>query len=427
MKILIRGFIALSTFSLISLSTLAATSVTFWHMEGVPHRVDRIQTLIDEFNAANPGIEVKQEVQNWGEIYAKAPASVAAGTSPEILVGIPDFTPILAEMGAAQPVEDFVAELDAKYKFYQKALDQYTYNGHTWAVPLWNMAISIWYRKSEFENAGISPPTTWSELKAAAKALTKDGVYGIGLPGNKQLYTDQTIYSFMVNSGASEIYNSDGSLRFDNPGTVSAYEVYKDLYQYSAPDAANWTWGEAEACFASKACAMILQFTVITTYDSQAEGDANDLGVIQIPYADGMADSAGTVSYVNSAMIMTEDSEKMEASKKFLSFLMEPGNYGRFINMEPGLFLPITEEGSKDRTYWNDPMVVKYKPQIKTMLDNSTRGSLFGFTNGNTFTSISSISAQNLLSQTLQLAIIDGKDAATAVSEGQSIMNEAIE
>ena len=427
MKILIRSFIALSTFSLISLSTLAATSVTFWHMEGVPHRVDRIQTLIDEFNAANPGIEVKQEVQNWGEIYAKAPASVAAGTSPEILVGIPDFTPILAEMGAAQPVEDFVAELDSKYSFYQKALDQYTYNGHTWAVPLWNMAISIWYRKSAFENAGISPPKTWSELKAAAKALTKDGVYGIGLPGNKQLYTDQTIYSFMVNSGASEIYNSDGTLRFDNSGTVSAYEVYKDLYQYSAPDAANWTWGEAEACFASKACAMILQFTVISTYDSQAGGDASDLGVIQIPYADGMESSAGTVSYVNSAMIMTKDKEKMEASKKFLSFLMEPGNYGRFINMEPGLFLPITEAGSQDSTFWDDPVAVKYKSQIETMLDNSTRGSLFGFTNGNTFTSISSISAQNLLSQTLQLAIIDGKDAASAVSEGQSIMTEAIE
>tara|TARA_B100000029_G_scaffold476166_1_gene520070 strand:+ start:364 stop:1647 length:1284 start_codon:yes stop_codon:yes gene_type:complete len=427
MKNIIEFLFTLFFVSLFSISAIAATSVTFWHMEGVPHRVDRIQTLIDEFNAANPGIEVKQEVQNWGEIYAKAPASVAAGTSPEILVGIPDFTPILAEMGAAQPVEDFVAELDSKYSFYQKALDQYTYNGHTWAVPLWNMAISIWYRKSVFEEAGISAPKTWSELKSAAKALTKDGVYGIGLPGNKQLYTDQTIYSFMVNSGASEIYNSDGTLRFDNSGTVSAYEIYKDLYQYSAPDAANWTWGEAEACFASKACAMILQFTVISTYEGQAGGDASDLGVIQIPYADGMANSAGTVSYVNSAMIMTKDNEKMEASKKFLSFLMEPGNYGRFINMEPGLFLPITEAGSKDSTFWDDPVAVKYKSQIETMLDNSTRGSLFGFTNGNTFTSISSISAQNLLSQTLQLAIIDGKDAASAVSEGQSIMMEAIE
>ena len=61
------------------------------------------------------------------------------------------------------------------------------------------------------------------------------------------------------------------------------------------------------------------------------------------------------------------------------------------------------------------------------MLDNSTRGSLFGFTNGNTFTSISAISAQNLLSQTLQLAVIDGQDAASAVAEGQSIMTEAID
>ena len=105
---------------LFSLNAYAVTNVTFWHMEGVPHRVDRIQTLIDEFNSANPDINVTQEVQNWGEIYAKAPASVAAGTAPEILVGIPDFTPILADMGAAQPVEDFVAELDSKYGFYQK-------------------------------------------------------------------------------------------------------------------------------------------------------------------------------------------------------------------------------------------------------------------------------------------------------------------
>ena len=330
-------------------------------------------------------------------------------------------------MGAAQPVDDFISELDSKYGFYSKALDQYTYNGHTWAVPLWNMAISVWYRKSVLEEAGIAPPKTWTELEAAAKALTKDGMYGIGLPGNKQLYTDQTIYSFMVNSGASEIYNSDGSLRFDNPGTIKAYETYKNLYQYSAPDAASWTWGEAEACFASNGCAMILQFSVISTYDSQAEGDAGDLGVIQIPYADGMANSAGTVSYVNSAMIMTDDKAKMEASKRFISFLMEPGTYGRFINMEPGLFLPITEAGSKDDTFWNDPVAIKYKSQIETMLDNSTRGSLFGFTNGNTFTSISSISAQNLLSQTLQSAIIDDQDAASAVMEGQKIMTESIE
>ena len=152
----------------------------------------------------------------------------------------------------------------------------------------------------------------------------------------------------------------------------------------------------------------------------------SDLGVIQIPYANGKAHRAGTVSYVNSAMIMTDDEAKWK-HLKVLSFLMEPGNYGRFINMEPGLFLPITEAGSQDSTYWDDPVVVKYKSQVETMLDNSTRGSLFGFTTGNTFTSISSISAQNLLAQTLQLTLIDGKSPKDAVSEGMEIMTEAIE
>ena len=77
---------------------------------------------------------------------------------------------------------------------------------------------------------------------------------------------------------------------------------------------------------------------VISTYDSQAGGDASDLGKIVIPYANGKAHRAGTVSYVNSAMIMTDDEAKMDASKKFLSFLMELGNYGRFINMNPVYF-----------------------------------------------------------------------------------------
>ena len=48
-----------------------------WYGDGDKENVP-IAAQIDEFNAANPDINVKQEVQNWGEIYAKAPASVAA-------------------------------------------------------------------------------------------------------------------------------------------------------------------------------------------------------------------------------------------------------------------------------------------------------------------------------------------------------------
>lgn len=403
----------------------APVEITLWHMEQPTHRVERIQTLIDEFNAANPGIVVKQEPQNWGEIYTKAPAAVAAGNAPDLLFAIPDFTPILKGLGTLQPMDDLVAEMDGLYKFYPAAVEQYTYDGATWALPLYNMAHSLWYRKSVFAEAGIEPPKTWDEWLAAVETLTKDGQYGIGLPANKQLYTDQVVYDFMVNSGAEEIYNSDGTLRFDNEQTVAAFDFYNQLYKFSPPDSPSWTWGEAEACFANRTCAMVPQFTVINTYDTQAEGDAEDLGVMPFPTAPGV-DTPGTISYVNGVMLLTDDPAKQEAAKAFLRFLLTPGNYGRFLNMEPGLFLPVTEAGATDETLWNDPLVVKYKSQVEQMVANAENGKLFGFTGGNTFPSISAISAQNLLAQTLQMVVIDGKPAAEAVTAGQQLMEEAI-
>ena len=400
--------------------------VTFWHMEQPPHRVERFQELIDEFNTANPDVVVTQEVQNWGEIYQKAPAAVAAGNASEMLMAIPDFAPILKELGQVQPMDDFVAEMDEMYGFYDTAIEPYNYDGGVWAVPLYNMAHSIWYRKSVFEDAGVEVPETWDEWLAAVETLTTEDQYGIGVPANRQLYTDQTVYDLIINAGGEEIYNEDGTLRFDNPETVAAYDFYNELYQFSPPDSPSWTWGEAESCFASGSCAMIMQFTVITTYDTQAEGDADDLGVMAIPHAEDVEES-GTIAYVNGVLVLTDDEAKLDASKRFLAFILEPENYGRFLNAEPGLFLPVTEAGSEADSFWNDPMVVKYQDQVETMIANSTNGRLFGFTNGNTFPSIAAISAQNLLAQTLQMVVIDGMDAEEAVAEGQDLMEETME
>ncbi|SNY90204.1 multiple sugar transport system substrate-binding protein [Cohaesibacter sp. ES.047] len=405
-------------------ATLAdPVEVTVWHMEQPPQRVARIQELIDAFNEANPEIVVKQEPQNWGEIYAKAPAALAAGAGPDMLFAIPDFTPILKDIGALADVSDLVKELDEKHDFIDSAVEAYTYDNGTWAVPLYNQSMNLWYRKSVFEKAGIEVPKTWEEWTAAAKALSKDGMYGIGLPANKQLYTDQTVYSVMVNGGASEIYNEDGSLRFDNPKTVAAYDYYANLQKLSPPDSPSWTWGEAEACFAANSCGMVMQFTVISTYDTQTDGDASDLGVAAIPHAADQ-DEHATIAYPNAVMMLSTDEAKAEASKKFVSFMLEPENYGRLLNMEPGLFMPLTADGAKAESFWQDPTVQKYKSQIETVIENSKNGKLFGFTSGRVFPAIAAISAQNLIAETLQNITVNGMSPAEAVAAGQAHMKD---
>ena len=112
-----------ASIAFLPLPVFAQTEITLWHMEQPPHRVARIQELIDEFNAANPDIVVKQEPQNWGEIYAKAPAAVAAGNAPDMLFAIPDFTPILKDMGDG-PAASRTSwpRLDAKHKFVPGAV-----------------------------------------------------------------------------------------------------------------------------------------------------------------------------------------------------------------------------------------------------------------------------------------------------------------
>ena len=420
LKVLLTAATVLSP---LPLAAQDPVEVTLWHMEQPPHRVARIQELIDAFNAANPDVVVKQEPQNWGEIYAKAPAAVAAGAGPDMLFAIPDFAPIFKDLGQLDSVADFVAELDAKHDFVDSAVEAYSYDGGVWAVPMYNMTMHLWYRPSVLEAAGVAVPKTWDEWKAAAEKLTTDGQFGMGLPANKQLYTDQTVYSVMLNGGASEIYNEDGSLRFDNPETVAAYDFYKGMMAYSTPDAPSWTWGEAEACFASRSCAMIMQFTVISTYDTQAEGNPEDLGVAAIPVKNA-GDDPGTIAYANAVMFLSKDEAKREASKRFISFLLEPENYGRFLNMEPGLFFPVTADGAKAESLWSDPMVQKYRSQIETIIANSANGKLFGFTSGRVFPAISAISAQNVLAETLQNVVVNGTDTAAAVTAGQARMTE---
>lgn len=416
--------VMLGSFS-VALAQDSAIELMIWHMEQPAHRVARVQELLDEFNAANPGIVVSQEPQNWGEIYAKAPAALAAGNAPDMLFAIPDFVNIIKELGATQPVDDFTAELQGDLGMYDWAVEPYTYDGHTWAVPLYNMSQNLWYHKGMFEEAGVTPPTTWDEWQAAAEALTGDGRYGLGLPTSRSLYADQVVYDFMVNAGAQEIYDEEGNIVFNTPETVAAYEFYKTMTQYGPPDTTSWTWGEAEACFNGNTCAMVPQFTVITTYD-QAGGDPNDLGVLAIPRSDAV-DTNYTIAYVNGVMILTDDEARIEATKTFLRWLLQPENYGRFLNMEPGLFLPVTETGSTAESFWSDPIVVKYQPQVEQMIANSQTGMLFGFTGGKTFPSIASISAQNILAQVMQMVVVDGMSAADAVATGQQLMEEALE
>jgi multiple sugar transport system substrate-binding protein len=403
-------------------------TLTLWHMEQPPNRVQAWQELIDRYNATDPEFPVEQQVQDWNQIYTKIAGAAQSNTQPDILFTIPDFTTYVRSVGDVRPVTDVVEELDAEHSFIEAATAPYTDDGEVWAVPLYGMVQMLWYRKDLLAEAGITEaPKTWEELRAAAEATTTEGQSGIALPAGKNLATDQVIYSFMLTNGAGDIFTEDGQPNFDRPEVVETFEFYDQLMEFSPADSANYSWGEPQAAFNSGSAAMAIEKgQYLMPFEEESGRPAEDLGCAFIPQpAEG--GQPGSIYYSNAAMILSQDDERAEAAEDFLTFLLQPENYGDFLNAEPGLFLPLTETGVDAESWTSHEVISTHRECVDMMLEQSESGALFGFVNGQYVDEIGNISGQNILAQVVQRIVVQGEDPAAAVAWGQQAMLDAVQ
>ncbi|EAR51290.1 hypothetical protein OG2516_17715 [Oceanicola granulosus HTCC2516] len=406
---------------------LAQTEVTVWHQEQVQPRIDQFQKVIDAFNESQDEYEVVQQVQSWGNIYQKLPPAVEAGIQPDIQFTIPDFTVTVRDTGVVQPVTEFVERLDEEHGFIEQAVVPYTDDGEVWAVPVYGMIQVLWYRKDMFEAAGLdpeSPPQTWDELLSAAETLTGDRTFGIGVPASKSLATDQVLYSFMAANKGQELFAEDGSVAFDTPDNVETLEFYRQLAELSPSGIGSWTWAEPQDALNAGSVAMAIEKgQYLSTFESASGRPASDLGCAPVPVSDD--GERASIYYSNGAMIMTDDPDRRAGAEAFLAFVLEPENYAEFLLAEPGLFLPLTEDGATDA--WKQAEALQpYQECVELMIEQSTYGKLPGFNRGTVEDAIGPIMAQNLMSQVVQRVVVGDESPADAVAWGQQQMEEAL-
>jgi multiple sugar transport system substrate-binding protein len=400
--------------------------LTLWHQEQPPNRVKQFQKVIDAFNKSQDNFQVTQQVQNYEDVYQKITSAIQAGEPPDIHFSIPDLTVAIKETGAVQPVEDIVEEIDSSHPFLQAAVQPYESEGHTWAVPVFGMIQMLWYRKDMFEAAGLdpeSPPRNWDELRQYSEQLTQGDKYGIGITSSKHLYTDQEFYTFMITNGGKDLFSDDGSVAFDQPHNVETLAFYKELSQFSPPGSNSWTWAEPQAALNNGTLAMAIEKgQFLGPFEEESGRPAEDLGVAPVPWPpDG---ERGSIYYSNAAVIYTQEEEKLEGVKEFMKFVLEPKNHADILLAEPGLFLPVTEDG--DSPAWKDSEVLgKYPEAVNLMVEQSKYGYLFGFTSDQIPPGIGQISAENMLSQVVQKAIVEGDSPESAVAWGQQEMQDA--
>lgn len=92
-----------------------------------PGQRERMEKVVQEFEAANPGIKVELQGVGWGEAYQKIVTGFNTESSPDIIYGGSRWISAFAAMGGIRSLEDYAKEHIALY--HDALQDAVKYNG----------------------------------------------------------------------------------------------------------------------------------------------------------------------------------------------------------------------------------------------------------------------------------------------------------
>jgi N,N'-diacetylchitobiose transport system substrate-binding protein len=167
----------------------------------------------------------------WADRTTDWQKALASGkNAPDITeLGNTD-TPTEASLGMLANIKPQVNAWSDKSDIVPGMLANDTQGSSIYAVPWFGGVRGIWYRKNEFQAAGISsPPTTWTALVSDAKALMKKypGSFGIGAPSNY----DYALASFIWGAGGQVAVQQGGKWagQLTSPQAEAGIKFYVDL------------------------------------------------------------------------------------------------------------------------------------------------------------------------------------------------------
>ena len=214
--------------------------------------------LFDGWEAANPGYAVEVEFVPWGQCQEKSMTLASAGNPPALSYMGSRTLKQLAKNDLIIPVSFTDAE---KGTYAKPILGTVTWEGQQWGLPRAFSSKALWYNKALFKKAGLdpnTPPATWEDLIAAAKAITENtDAAGYGMAAAS---FDNTMHQFLnlMYSNGGEVINSDGEIVFNSENNVEALQLVQDLVKFSEPGPIAYDRGKLETLFAEERIGMLI-------------------------------------------------------------------------------------------------------------------------------------------------------------------------
>lgn len=138
-----------------------------------------INGAIARFNEKYPNVTVEVSIDpistGWGDYVTKVLGQFTSGSQADIYGTAIETFQAFASRGLWMPLDDFVAANTGFSDFAPSLIEQGSYKGNIFYIPIgWNN-IMINYNRDLFDKAGVAYPQrgwTWDQFRETAKALT---------------------------------------------------------------------------------------------------------------------------------------------------------------------------------------------------------------------------------------------------------------
>lgn len=314
-----------------------------WFAYGGKNR-EVLLSLVSAFNASQERYLLRATYQgDYFEALAKLRTAIAAKAAPALTHVIGEVVPYLADAGVLERLDAFG---DAGERDLVPELAQARGFAGGDARPLWAMPFNrstpiAYYNKAVFRELGLSPPTTWEELRRVAAAATRreSGRWGFECP------IDWWFWLALVGQAGGSLIAPDGPRAPSLGGeagvrAIALWQalVHEDRTMKPPPGRDYNAWQVANTDFLAGRAAMIWTSTAFLRY--LEENARFEVGAAPLPRdVKASVPTGGTMFVIPKGPPRAEQ----EAAFAFLRWMMEPAQANAWATRTG--YIPVSRPG----------------------------------------------------------------------------------
>jgi raffinose/stachyose/melibiose transport system substrate-binding protein len=245
-----------------------AAELLLWHSFDSQARAGALETLVANFEAANPNVDVTIEFQDFENMKTIVKTALASGTGPDLVFYGPGagFMGPLVESDLLLPLDEYSEQYGWAERIYPWTFESTSFDDTLYALGHELEFIGVYYNTAIFEELGVSEPTTYEELLEIGEKAKAAGYIPFAFP-NQPGWPAFHVFSAFANNlagkeGMEDVLFGDGS--WTAPEFVRAIQLpFVELNQagFFPPSLNALTYDDGNALFYTGQAAMHLTGT----------------------------------------------------------------------------------------------------------------------------------------------------------------------